>query len=152
MTEEKKPFIVSDRRHFTPEGEARATEAERPEAEERPGPPAAATPPTPAAVAPPPEPMLADDPEAAGEPGPPADFVSLLLSLGAQAAYLLGGGPPGEPAGEADPEGARAYISLLEVLKDKSEGRRTPEEDQVLDGLLYQLRMAYVARTRMTGA
>ena len=36
-------------------------------------------------------------------------------------------------------------IGVLEMLKDKTEGRRTPQEDQLLDGLLYELRMAYVA-------
>jgi hypothetical protein len=30
----------------------------------------------------------------------------------------------------------------------KTDGRRTPEEDQLLEGLLYELRMAYVARAR----
>jgi hypothetical protein len=32
------------------------------------------------------------------------------------------------------------------MLKDKTEGRRTPEEGRVLDELLFQLRMAYVQR------
>jgi hypothetical protein len=43
-------------------------------------------------------------------------------------------------------------IGLLEVLRDKTEGRRTPEEDGLLDSILYELRMAYVARTRAGGA
>ena len=37
-------------------------------------------------------------------------------------------------------------IGILEMLKDKTEGRRSAREEQVLDGLLYELRMAYVAR------
>ena len=49
-------------------------------------------------------------------------------------------------------EEARSLIGILEMLKDKTEGRRTPREDQVLDGLLYELRMAYVARAREGGA
>ena len=47
-----------------------------------------------------------------------------------------------------DLPGARGIIGLLEILERKTEGRRTPEEDQILAGLLYELRMAYLARAR----
>ena len=43
-------------------------------------------------------------------------------------------------------------IGVLDMLKDKTEGRRTPAEDEILDGLLYELRMAYVTRAREGGA
>src|SRR5688500_7166066 len=145
MTEEKKPFTVSDRRHFTPEGEARAVEEKAPEA-----PRAAAE----ASPAPRPEPAqpAAPPPEEDEVGGPyPVDFTGLVISLGTQAAMLLGGGPPGDGP-EPDPEGARAFITLLEVLQEKTEGRRTPEENQVLEGLLFQLRMEYVSRTQVKGA
>jgi hypothetical protein len=146
MTEEKKPFTVSDRRHFTSEGEARKVEetvAEAPAARTS----APATPPprrAPAASVPPP---ARERPQAY-----PLDFTGLLLSLGTQAAMLLGGGSPDEGGPPPDPEGARAFISLLEVLQEKTQGRRTLEEDQVLEDLLYQLRMEYVARTQVKGA
>jgi hypothetical protein len=133
MTEEKKPFSVTDRRHFTPEGEVRRDEGPSP---------------APAAAAPPP----AERPNA--EPGPsheegersqyPKDLPGLLISLGAQASLLLYGDPA---VGGPDLEGARDLISLLEALKEKTQGRRTPQEDQLLDGLLYELRMAYVQRS-----
>ena len=145
MTEEKKPFTVSDRRHFTPEGEARAVEEKVPEA------------PRPAAEASPPRRPEPAQPEV-GQPdddeggGPyPVDFTGLLISLGTQAAMLLAGGPPGEGP-QPDPEGARAFITLLEVLQEKTEGRRSPEENQVLESLLFQLRMEYVSRTQVKGA
>jgi hypothetical protein len=147
MTEEKKPFTVSDRRHFTPEGEARTVEdtptpAEAPPV--RPSEPASA-PRRPAPSAPPP---------AAAEQAPayPLDFTGLLLSLGTQAAMLLGGGDPEEGGPPPDPEGARAFITLLEVLQEKTQGRRTAEEDRVLETLLYQLRLEYVNRTQVKGA
>jgi len=142
MTEEKKPFTVSDRRHFTPEGEARRVEDSG-------GAAPAGRPPEPAPAArrsPPPEPM---------PPGPgrqALDFTGLLLSLSTQAAMLLGGGDPAAGGPPPDPEGARAFITLLEVLREKTEGRRTPEEDQVLESLLYQLRLEYVTRTQVKGA
>ncbi len=83
-----------------------------------------------------------------GRGGYPADFLGLLISLGAQASTLLVGGPEGEPR---DLESARTLIELLGVLKEKTEGHRTPEEDQLLGGLLYELRMAYVQARKAGG-
>lgn len=86
------------------------------------------------------------DRPAGGRPG--LDFAGLILSLGAQASLLLGlaEGPEDDPP--PDLEGAQAIISLLEVLREKTEGRRTEDEERVLEGILYELRMAYVSRTR----
>ena len=42
--------------------------------------------------------------------------------------------------------------AILEMLSDKTEGRRTPQEDEVLKGLLYELRMAYVEKSRAGGS
>ena len=172
MSEEKKPFTVSDRRHFTSEGEVRKPEAGEPAAASAPAPaakeasPAGAAPPAgrppagrPPAGRPPDAPLAenaaspssaaAESPSAdAGEeraPRLPSDFLGLLISLGAQASMLLMGGPEGEPP---DLESAQALIDLLASLKEKTEGRRTPQEDQLLDGLLYELRMAYVQATK----
>jgi hypothetical protein len=92
---------------------------------------------------------LDDDP--GGAPYP-VDFTGLLISLGTQAAMLLAGGDPAQGGPDPDPAGARAFITLLEVLQEKTEGRRTPEENQVLEGLLFQLRMEYVSRTQVKGA
>ena len=38
------------------------------------------------------------------------------------------------------------------MLKEKTEGRRTSAEETLLDELLFQLRMAYVEKTRAGGA
>ena len=144
----KKPFTISDRRHFTPEGEVRQPAAGG----------SAATPSEPAPA--PPEPAEGDavpasppgtDATAAEDPSGlrfPNDFLGLLISLGAQASVLLTGGPEGDPA---DLEAAHSLIELLGSLKDKTEGRRSPEEDRLLEGLLYELRMAYVKATRAGG-
>jgi hypothetical protein len=155
MSEDKKPFTVSDRRHFTSEGEVRKSDADEPTAAPA---PAAAT-----VVVPPPAPeprpatntapaptAAADEEASADERGQrfPSDFLGLLISLGAQGSRLLMGGPEGEPP---DVEGARSLIELLGVLKEKTEGRRTPQEDQLIDGLLYELRMAFVQATRAAG-
>jgi hypothetical protein len=129
MSEEKKGFTVNDRRLFTPDGQPRQTAQE-----------------------PPPAPRAAE--QAAPRPGPvqgarprqgdaPVDFSGFLLSLAAQAAQLLEGG---------DLRAARSLVGILEMLQDKTEGRRTPEESDVLEGLLYELRMGYVARSGTGGA
>jgi hypothetical protein len=75
------------------------------------------------------------------------------MSLAAQAGFLLSGqgGPEGAPPREALQD-ARALISILEMLKDKTEGRRTPDEDRMLDGVLYELRLGYLARAGVSGA
>src|SRR5262245_15271484 len=119
MSDDKKPFTVNDRRLFTPEGEARGDAPEE-------SPPSAETERN---VSPP---LVGDEEEDAGPPGE-LDFIGLLVSLGAQAGALLGGGP-GEPGGEShvDLPAARSIIGLLETLEKKTEGRRTPEEDQVM--------------------
>ena len=141
MTEEPKSFTVKDRRHFTPDGRTR--ESEEPEA---PTPAVSERPKAPEAVVP-----GAESVNVNGAAAGPVDFGQFLLSLGAQAGMLLAGPVEGLRPAEALEE-ARSVIGVLEMLKGKTEGRRTSHEDEVLDGLLYELRMAYVARAREGGA
>jgi hypothetical protein len=133
MSEEKKSFTVKDRRHFTAEGAARD---EAPEVEV-------------AAPAPRAEPASRPAPRQAADAGEgarsTADFAGFLLSLAAQASLTLSGE---EGSREPDLVAGRHFISLFEMLKDKTEGRRTPEEDRILQGVLYELRLAFVARVR----
>jgi hypothetical protein len=143
MTDEKKPFTVTDRRLFTSDGERRETSEAEVAEREAPAPPAA-----PAKQAPRPvgrSPLEGRGPSVPGVPG--VDFASFLLGLGAQAGMLLG--REGEPA---DLAGARELIAILEMLRDKTEGRRTAEEDEVLEGILYELRMAYLHKAGGAGA
>lgn len=140
MSDEKKGFTVKDRRLFTPEGELRGdepTEDVEPTDVERS--PELAPQPAPTSIPP-------GSPEGEALLGDEVSFASFLMSLAAQASALL----DGENAAELD--GARQIVSILEMLKDKTSGRRTPEEDRVLEGLLYELRMAYVERARMARA
>lgn len=128
MSDEKKPFTVRDRRHFTPEGGTRVEAAEP----VRPGSQAAtATAEAPSSAAPKPE--------------PPVDFSSFIVSLAAQAGMLI-------EAEDPDLQGARSFISIFEMLRDKTEGRRTPDEDRILEQILYELRMAYLARATVAEA
>ena len=127
MTDEKKTYRVTDRRHFSPDGESVATDA-------RPEEPDVATP------------SSLPSPDA-GEPDPPADLLALIITLGTQASVLLGGAEGVNP----DLKGARWLISILEMLQGKTEGHRTAQESEALEQLLYELRLAYVNRARTGG-
>jgi uncharacterized protein DUF1844 len=137
-----KPFTVNDRRHFTPEGQPRQEDDPGEDARSSPEPEAASTrgDPSPARA------------RAAGTP-PKADFSTFVISLATQATFLLDGrGLPDGAALEEGLSGAQSIISMLEMLQAKTEGNRTPEETALLEGLLYELRMAYVAKARVSGA
>lgn len=168
MSETEKPFTVNDRRHFRPDGRVREdSEPETPAVPEKPESTVESAP-TPQAGEPP---VRADAveraqngrPEASssspepeswrGSPAGPADFSQFLLSLGAQASMLLSGqGLPEDTDPKAALEGARSVISIVEMLRDKTDGRRTAQEDEVLEGLLFELRMAFVEKSRAGGS
>jgi len=134
MSQSEKSFTVSDRRHFTAEGRPRD------EAEEE------ASKAMPAASV-----METARDDRAAEPGPegPAEFAHFLVGLAAQAGQLIAGRElPEGTTPEQALAGARSIIAVLEMLKDKTEGRRTADEEALLGSLLFELRMAYVARTR----
>ncbi len=140
-----KPFNVSDRRHFTAEGQPRedaaTSEPERP----APSGPGTAVPASEPGPGPPRTP--------AASPPPKAEFVSFVMSLATQAGmFLEGRGLPDGASGDGRLAAAQSIISILEMLQDKTEGRRTDQESEVLEGLLYELRMAYVATARVSGA
>ena len=69
----------------------------------------------------------------------------LASSLYFQAAMFLGLMP--HPSGgkpEKDFPMAKHSIDMLEMLQQKTEGNRTPEESEEIEAMLHQLRMAYV--------
>ncbi len=126
MSQSEKSFTVSDRRHFTAEGRAR-TDALREE-------------PEPAAQA-----LEGDRPP---EGDAPVDFAGFVLGLAGEASRLLADAAGANAAPSDALAGARQIVGILAMLKDKTEGRRTPDEERLLAQLLFELRMAYVERTR----
>ena len=81
---------------------------------------------------------------------PKVDFSTFVLSLGTTALYQLGAMP--DPASgesvEADPLVAQQTIDTLEMLRDKTLGNLDDSERQLVDSLLYELRMRFVESTR----
>jgi hypothetical protein len=151
MSQSEKPFTVSDRRHFTPEGRPREEEAPEPAVEA----PGAGAPADEGRAAPADESRTAHAAEAAPprSSAGPADFAQFAVGLAAQAGALLSGEglPEGVDAREAL-EGARSVVAILEMLVVKTRGNLTEAEAALLDDLLFQLRMAYVGKTRAGGA
>ena len=79
-------------------------------------------------------------------PLPPADFTTIVSMLATQAMLNLGT-LPNPMTGKTDrnlPQ-AKHAIDLVEVLKDKTKGNCNPQEEAMLQNLLHELRMAYVA-------
>lgn len=80
------------------------------------------------------------------------NLAGLFVMLASSAALALGE-EPDPVTGEVhlDVEQAGEMIDLLVLLREKTEGNRTPEETQVLDELIYDLQLRYVAATRRAG-
>ena len=80
---------------------------------------------------------------------PPVDFATFVLSLGTSALYHLGevAGPDGQQAEQNLPL-AKQTIDILALLRDKTKGNLAEGEAQLLDSLLYDLRIKYVTATR----
>ena len=141
-----KPGIkVTDRRHFTAEGERRLAVEDEPEA-----PPAAAAAPLVAEPARESEPQRferrpLDEPEG-------VDFTMLINAM-AQPALLYLGEIPHPATGQPtlDLEGARIQIDMLDLLRVKCRGNLSSQEENLLESVLYQLRMRYVARSGTAG-
>src|SRR5215468_2591177 len=147
----EKAFTVSDKRLFTKEGARRDPDTPR-------EPPAASPPPPP----PPPRhevPRAAEPERQRPEPGagprrdlPPADFTMLVNMLVTNAMVFLGQMPaPGSQQYMRNLPQAQHMIDLLMVLREKTQGNLTPDEDQMLQDLLPQLQMAYVSASRQVG-
>ncbi|MCC7384779.1 MAG: DUF1844 domain-containing protein [Deltaproteobacteria bacterium] len=177
MGEDKKGYVVRDRRRFDAEGAPRgegegapAKAAPSPSAPTRPsgaagaqgaGARAPAQPPSrgaeppsrgvepPSRGAEPPsrgaEPSFTQASRAAG-PREPVDFAALVLSVATNAMVSLqGGSPDGRIPGRPNLAAAAQHIDILTMLAEKTRGNLTPEEDELLTGVLYDLRMNYVA-------
>jgi hypothetical protein len=73
-------------------------------------------------------------------------FSTFAVSLATNAAVCFG--DISEPGTSGPPkqnlEGARHMISILEMLERKTKGNLTPQERQLLEQILFELRMRFV--------
>jgi hypothetical protein len=76
----------------------------------------------------------------------PLPFTAFVLSLASTAAIHFGDLPDPSSGQIAEPnlEGATQMIEILELLQEKTRGNLTAEERQVLEQVLYELRMRFV--------
>jgi hypothetical protein len=136
MSEEKKGFVVKDRRFFT-EADA-GQEAKAPPAE-----------------SPPEQPPQEAAPEAKKEaptgkaeteaPLPEINFATFIMSLNASALVHLG--VIEDPATGQKVKNlalGKQTIDLMGMLKEKTAGNLTTEEEKMLKDILYDLRIMYV--------
>ncbi len=179
MPPEKQPaqeFQVTDRRRFSDTGERREGVDEEPPASKaaspQPAPPAQPAPPK-AAPAP-----QASRPGPPGPPPPPAattqrsaaaqqaassyeasgigmgkvGFDRVVMTYAQTAMLQLGllAPEPGQPL-EPDIYGARETIDALGVIQEKTRGNLTPQEEQMLESTLFELRMAWMEVDRRYG-
>jgi hypothetical protein len=81
---------------------------------------------------------------------PKPDFSFFITSLGLQASIALGNIPnPLTNRKEENIKQARFLIDTLAVLKEKTKGNLSLEEENLLDNLLYELRMQYINKTKV---
>src|SRR5205085_11300463 len=167
MSEEKPTFKVTDRRLFNPDGTPRQIEREEepPVAAQTEAPAAApeaapatatrtaadtgaqrerAQPASGAATEQHASHQPAHETEPAG--GDPTPFANLVMFIASPAAAALGlTEHPGLPAGEVDLPLAKHCIDLLATIEQKTRGNLSAQEQQIIEGLLAELRMQYVS-------
>ena len=73
-------------------------------------------------------------------------FTSFVLSLASTAAIHFGDLPDPQTGKPAEPhlDGASQMIEILALLEEKTRGNLAAEERQVLEQVLYELRMRFV--------
>jgi hypothetical protein len=132
--EEQEGFRVTDKRSFQENGEARENDVSE-NTEKKPVE----------------EPASETGKNASGQESgqlPPIDFPSYLLSYYTQGLVLLGEVPnPYTNKKEEDVEAAKNTIDILGMLQEKTKGNLSQDEEKLLESVLYELRMKFMAKT-----
>jgi hypothetical protein len=84
------------------------------------------------------------EPEAQPSPSNESDFISFLMNISSMAYSAMGLGPDSTGISLHD---AKYLIDVIGVLEEKTKGNLTPEEEQALRSLLYELRMNFARVT-----
>jgi hypothetical protein len=80
------------------------------------------------------------------DPQPALSFTAFVLSLASTAAIHFGDlpDPVSGESSELNLDGAAQMIEILSLLEQKTRGNLTAEERQILEQVLYELRMRFV--------
>ena len=129
MAEEQQGFKVTDRRGFEEDGTSKPVVEESVKTEQS-------------------VPKASGQQNESGEARPPIDFPSYILGYYTQGMVLLGEIPnPYTNKKEEDAEAARNIIDILSLLEEKTKGNLNSEESRLLESVLYELRMKFMAKT-----
>jgi hypothetical protein len=132
--QEEQSFRVTDKRGFREDGEQSASDSS-PKAEEKAFNGEASA-----------KEDFAPGPDPSGRP--PIDFPSYILSYYTQGLVLLGEVPnPYTNKKEEDVEAARHTVDILTMLEEKTKGNLSGDEAKLLETVLYELRMKFMAKT-----
>lgn len=147
-----KELKVTDKRIFTPEGEIREEFRNEMAATAEARPAAAPAAPPPVESAPKPAERTAEERRrsmADRATNPATPFTNFIEPLIAQAYMSLGMlRNPYQPQSKTDPAAARQMIEILTLLKEKTAGNLTADEDDFLETHLGELKLAYVQVTK----
>jgi hypothetical protein len=79
----------------------------------------------------------------------PIDFYTFVLSLGSSAFVHLGDAPHPETGAQVEPDllVAKQTIDILAMLREKTKGNLTPEEEHFMETLLTDLRLRWVQKS-----
>jgi hypothetical protein len=84
-------------------------------------------------------------PETEDAPLPEINFAGFIFSLSTTAMYHFGDFPdPVTKETRRNLAAAKQTVDILSILKTKTEGNLDEDEKQLLDGILYELRMRFV--------
>ncbi len=81
------------------------------------------------------------------------DFSTFIMSLTSSAFYHLGDiADPETGRTETNLPAVHQTIDMLTMLREKTQGNLNAEENKLLEQLVYELQMKYVAKTKAGGA
>lgn len=78
------------------------------------------------------------------------DFSTFILSLATSALLQMGEGEQ-EDKNQVDLTLAKQTVDIIGMLRDKTRGNLTGEESQMLDSVLYDLRLRFLAARKKHG-
>ena len=135
MAEEEKGFVIKDRRAF--DGEGRIKEQQEEPAGKKPEPPQGKTA------------ASGQQRKRASAPLPEVNFTTLIFSLSSSALLHLGEMPdPQSGSSVKDLPLAKHAIDTIAMLKEKTRGNLSEEEQKFTDTVLTDLRWRYVKASK----